>query len=167
MFKCIYVWSRQCHGHYCLYHCVCVMFKCIYWCMGQCGHIHYYIFMPAVILMAVVKNIDYLVQEELIWVAYVNPCLRMSGKPIHSEWRKVITILTIPSCWLVIIELPVGPGEGVVIQEVHAHILMSRTFHSLYYKHKMHAATNILKQIKWCTHKANQTCRLKNVFSNY
>ena len=34
--------------------------------MGQRGHIHYYIFMPAVILMAVVKNIDYLVQEELI-----------------------------------------------------------------------------------------------------
>ena len=37
-----------CNGHgefpgpYCLYHCVCVVLKCIYWFMGQCRHIHYY-----------------------------------------------------------------------------------------------------------------------------
>jgi len=36
----------------------CVMFKCIYWFMGQCRHLHYYIFMSSVILLAVIKSID-------------------------------------------------------------------------------------------------------------
>ena len=51
--------------------------------MGQLDAFHYYKFMPTLILLAVIKSTDYLVQI---------PCLRTSGKLTHSERPKVITV---------------------------------------------------------------------------
>jgi len=53
--------------------------------------------MPAVILLAVIKSIDYLAQRDLIWVAKCcePDYIRTSGEPTNIEWPKVITLMMV------------------------------------------------------------------------
>jgi len=79
----------------------CVVFKCFYWFMGQCRHIHYYIFMSSVILLAVIKSIDSFGCYKKHWFILLKenwfelPMLRttifeyLASRPTQSDWRSL------------------------------------------------------------------------------